>query len=369
VPRLAVALVTALTTVAGCAARPSRSAVADRRAAVSFLQGKADAIAHVEHDRGVILAIIEPAGRVVGATSGSQSDGQPIPLNGRVRIGSVTKTFVAALALELVDDGKLELDAPAKKYVSMSSNATVRDLLQHTSGLPRDTEPGFDVLLANDPGRAIDPRRLLESIADTPPLFAPGKRWNYSNIDYFYLGLILESVTGTTVAELLRTKITQPLGLGDTYLAGSGPGLPVIRTPIRNGDRTYPYDHPYTSVATKAWTSGAMVSSARDLGTFFEALFKGALISGRALAQMKTVAAGSESTSPRGGYGLGLSQWRPVEFPNVTLYGNGGGIPGFATLVFHDEATGFTYFAAATDLGVDFKPTMLEMLNYTRTHS
>ena len=201
-----------------------------------------------------------------------------------------------------------------------------------------------------------------------PLLFDPGTRWSYSNINYIYLGLLLEAVTGTSVANVLRTRITKPLGLSDTYLAGAESGPPVIRAPIRIGDQDFPYDYPYTSTATSAWTAGAMVSSAADLGAFFRALFDGRLISDAALKQMMTAAPGSESTDPPSGYGLGLTVWRPAEYPGVTLYGHGGGIAGFLTLVFHDPASGITYFAAGTDLTMDFKPTMLAMVGFGIEH-
>src|SRR5207245_5893036 len=95
---------------------------------------------------GVILAIIEPDGKVIAASAGRQSGGDPIPIDGRVRIGSVTKTFVAVLVLQLVDERKVDLDAPARSYVTNSPlppDVTVRDVLQVTSGLPGDAGRGF----------------------------------------------------------------------------------------------------------------------------------------------------------------------------------------------------------------------------------
>jgi D-alanyl-D-alanine carboxypeptidase len=119
---------------------------------------------------------------------------------------------------------------------------------------------------------------------------------------------------------------------------------------------------------TSAWTAGAMVSSAADLGTFFRALFAGKLISPSALGEMTSIAPGSQADEPPSGYGLGLTVWHPAEFPGMELYGHGGGIAGFLTLVFHDPVKGITYFAAGTDLRLDFKPTMLEMVSYINGH-
>jgi D-alanyl-D-alanine carboxypeptidase len=120
--------------------------------------------------------------------------------------------------------------------------------------------------------------------------------------------LLIEDVTGMPVANVLRTRIIQPLGLDDTYLAGAEEGPTVIRAPVRIGDREFPYDYPYTSIVTSAWTAGAMVSSAADLGTFFRALFAGRLISRSALVEMTTIAPGSQADDPPSGYGLGLTE-------------------------------------------------------------
>jgi D-alanyl-D-alanine carboxypeptidase len=344
--------------LAGACGRPN---------ATDFLQARADALVKSNAPGGLILAIVQPEGKVIAASAGHESGGDPIPTDGRVRIGSVTKTFVAVLVLQLVDEGRVDLDAPARTYVTdprPPADVTVRDLLQHTSGLPGDAQPGFLERIQGQPKQPLSPQEILAFTRDVPPLFEPGTRWSYSNTNYIYLGLLIEDVTGMPVAKVLRTRIIQPLGLDDTYFAGAEKGPPVIRAPIRIGDHEFPYDYPYTSIATSAWTAGAMVSSAADLGTFFRALFAGKLLSHSALEEMTTIAPGSQADEPPSGYGLGLTEWHPAEYSGMELYGHGGGIAGFLTLVFHDPIKGITYFAAGTDLRLDFKPTMLEMVSY-----
>ena len=331
-----------------------------------FLQAKADAFVKPETLGGVILAIGERDGHVSAASAGHQSDAGPIPADGRVRIGSVTKTFVAVVVLQLADEGKISLDASARTYVSdpgLPADVTVRNLLQHTSGIPNYVEqPGFADLVRPTPERAVTPQEVLGLLRDVPPLFEPGSKWSYSNTNYVYLGLLIEAVTGKPVERALRTRIIEPLGLRDTYFAGRERGPPVIHAPIVVGGDPYPYNYPYTSSATSTWTAGAMVSSAADLGAFFAALFDGRLISNHALQQMKAIAPGSETKDPPAGYGLGLTVWTPAEYPGLTLYGHGGGVPGFSTLVFHDPDKGITYFAVCNDPRRDLKQTMLDMV-------
>jgi D-alanyl-D-alanine carboxypeptidase len=336
-----------------------------------FLQARADALVRSDAPGGVILAIVRPGGEVIAASAGHQSGGSPIPADGRVRIGSVTKTFTAVLVLQLVDEGSVDLDAPARTYVTNPpppAGVTVRDLLQHTSGLPGDAQPGLLERIQGRPNQPLTPQEILAFTRDVPPLFEPGTGWSYSNTNYIYLGLLIEDVTSMPVDNVLRTRIILPLGLDDTYLAGAEWGPTVIRAPIRIGDHEFPYDYPYTSIATSAWTAGAMVSSAADLGTFFRALFAGKLLSKSALEEMTTIAPESRVDEPPSGYGLGLTEWHPAEFPGMELYGHGGGIAGFLTLVFHDPVEGVTYFAAGTDLRLDFKPTMLQMVGYINGH-
>jgi D-alanyl-D-alanine carboxypeptidase len=295
-----------------------------------FLQEEADRL-DGPGPGGVILAIVGPDG-TVAAASGRQSGGDRIPLDGRVRIGSVTKTFVAATVLQLVEEGKVDLDAPARSYLehpSLPPGVTVRDLLQHTSGIVgAGFGPDLARMIRDEPTRAVTPLEVLGWIRGAPPLFAPGEGWSYSNTNYIFLGLVVEAVTGEPVAEVLRERIVEPLGLSDTYLAGAAAGPPVVRAPIwvpegDAGTLMFGPDHPYTLISTFAWTAGAVVSSARDLGTFFDALFHGHLVSDRGLDAMTRPAPGSEADDRASAYGLGLTEWRPTELPSVTLYGHG----------------------------------------------
>jgi D-alanyl-D-alanine carboxypeptidase len=154
--------------VAGACGRPN---------ATDFLQSSADALVRSDSPGGVILAIVQPDGKVIAASAGHQSGGDPIPTDGRVRIGSVTKTFVAVLVLQLVDEGRVELDAPARTYVTNPpppAGVTVRDLLQHTSGLPGDAQPGFLERIQGQPNQPLTPHEILAFTRDVPPLFEPG---------------------------------------------------------------------------------------------------------------------------------------------------------------------------------------------------
>ncbi|UOZ02537.1 serine hydrolase [Amycolatopsis sp. WQ 127309] len=283
-------------------------------------------------------AVVTDHGRVTETRSGTGdlTTGKPYPHDAKFRVGSVTKTFVATVVLQLVADGKVQLDAPIERYLPglVAGNGndgrqiTVRNLLQHTSGLYNYTD---DVLTADPESlrhRGAEPGELVAIALRHPPLFAPGRGWSYSNTDYIVAGMLVEKVTGRSLATEIDRRIARPLGLRDTALPG-------------RGDEHLPAPHPrgYLSLGgppadftdfdpSIAGAAGGLVSSGRDLDTFFSALLAGRLLPAAQLAQMRrTVPA---PTEPGADYGLGLIR---RTLPDGTPYwGHDGGIFGFATL-------------------------------------
>jgi D-alanyl-D-alanine carboxypeptidase len=278
-------------------------------------------------DGGGIVVAIAGEGDLSVAAAGTQPDGTPVPADGAWRIGSVTKPFVATLVLQLVDEGLVDLDAPVTTYLAtpeIPESVTVRDVLGHTSGIFNITEDvGFLPEAIADPERSWEPGELVDRALALRVVPAdPG--WAYSNTNYLVAGLLVEAVTGEPVHEVLRTRISEPLGLDATYLASDEDGPAPIDSSMSWAGTEVAIDEafPYTSIATGAWTAGALVSDASDLTTFVRALFRGELITDTSLAAMTTV--GTED------YGLGISRFTGLS-PEV--WGHGGLIPGYLTSV------------------------------------
>lgn len=150
---------------------------------------------------------------------GLEPSGRPLQASSRFDVGSVTKTFVAALVLALVDDGELGLDDDARAYLSTRfepiGSTTVRSLLNHTSGFPDFFEDAaFAVRWQESPARTWDPDELIE-VALALPRHEPGI-FSYANSNYVLIGLLIESLTGRSVGELLRRRIFDLLGLPAT---------------------------------------------------------------------------------------------------------------------------------------------------------
>ena len=132
------------------------------------------------------------------------------------RIGSITKTMTATVILQLAQEGKLVLDDPISKYrpdVPNGDNISIAQLLDMRSGLAGYTEnPMFQQAVDDDPERIWTPDELLALAFSVPPLFPPGTAWQYSNTNYVLLGLVMEDVTGQSVAELFQERLFDPLG-------------------------------------------------------------------------------------------------------------------------------------------------------------
>ena len=227
----------------------------------------------------------------------------PMRVTDRFRVGSITKSFVATVVLQLVGEGKLSLDDTVEHWlpgvVPNGDKITLRNLLSHRSGLydylsdPRVLKP----YLSGNFGYRWTPRRLVAVSASHKPLFAPGTTTSYSNTNYIVLGLIVEKATGNSIGAELKRRIFAPLQLRSTSLDTS----PRMRPPYAHGYLVQGKQlQDVTAVSPSyAWTAGAIVSTADDLARFYRALLGGRLLGAHELRAMET---------PKNGYGLGLAR-------------------------------------------------------------
>ena len=326
-----VAAAIALGAVGGAAsAAPSKGEAESLKSRAQGLveAGYPAALAAVSDSKG------ESAGVAVG--KGSLETGQAPPMDGEVRIGSNTKTFVAVVVMQMVQEGRVGLDEPIETYLPGlirgegidGSKITVRQLLQHTSGLPEytDTTPGrSDIFQVKD--HYAQPRDLLDTALGKPAAFEPGTQWAYTNTNYIVLGMLIERVSQRPVGEQIDQRIIKKLGLSHTYFPAPG-------------DRSIKGTHPqgyHLSVDGEleditemdpawAWAAGAMVSTPSELNTFFQAVLDGRLLTQASIDEMKK---GVDTGSGGMVYGLGLFG-TPLSCGG-TSWGHGGGIPGYET--------------------------------------
>ncbi len=284
---------------------------------------------------GVIVMADDPRLGFWSTTSGTgnRATGQPIRAADHFRIASITKTFVGTLILQLVQEHRLRLSDRLGRWVTAipyASQITVRELLNHTSGV-RDYGENPVLLKATieHPLQVWTPTELVKLSLFKPPYFPPGQGYQYSNTNYVLLGLIASRVSHHPLRDELRTQIFRPVALGETSFPLAIPTLPT------------PYSHGYApagiwgapvypladyTIWSPSWdyAAGNMISTAADLMTWATVLGRGTLLTPAIRAAQRTwVRAGPHSWE-----GLGISR---TELDGVFFLGFAGADPGYSS--------------------------------------
>jgi D-alanyl-D-alanine carboxypeptidase len=268
---------------------------------------------------------------------GDLETGEEVPLDGEVRVGSNTKTYTAVVVLQLVEEGLVELDSPLENYLpgqvrgeGIDGTAiTVRQLLQHTSGLPEYTT-GIAVDIEKIQHAYRSPRDLLDLALAQPANAAPGEKWEYSNTNYLLLGLLIERMTQRPVFEEVTERIIEPLKLEHTY-------FPTVGEQDFRGDHPsgYHIDSEGEQIDVSrldpswGWAAGQIIASPSDLNEFARAVLDGRLLGESMMTEMQKTVPSDESLWPGARYGLGLESY-PLSCGG-TIWGHGGDIHGFET--------------------------------------
>ena len=269
------------------------------------------------------------------------------------RMGSNTKTMVAALVMQLVAAHTVSLDDSVQKWlpgmIPNGSAITVQMLLNHTSGLFNYlNDPRILKVFTGEDTRTWTPQQLIAVAVSHPPLFAPGAEYSYSNTNYVALGLILEKATGQSLADLIQDRIAKPLGLTGTYLAPYAPD--PSNTKLANGYEPdaailAPLLPSYAPAGTAFvgpargdyvnttwendsgdWAAGGIVSTADDWAKFQSALVSGKLFPEAQVKEMETTV--SEGAGIPSRYGLGIEH---KVTPCGTVWGHDGQAAGYST--------------------------------------
>jgi D-alanyl-D-alanine carboxypeptidase len=248
----------------------------------------------------------------------------------RLRVGSITKTFVATVALQLQAEGQLSLDATLAEYLPGFPNAeriTVRQLLNHTSGVANyTTHPAFRAESSSHLGRTWTFDELVALGASESPALPPGTGWNYSNTNYLLVGFIIERVGGVPLAEQLHARILEPLGLRSTGLDGDEALVPITVHGYERPAQGSPWSdvtgalHP-----SAAGAAGALVSSADDISLFYQSLFERPLLPPEQRGEMMAWIQTQEPKVPE--YGLALMRRTTPVGPG---HGHNGSFPGYS---------------------------------------
>jgi len=300
----------------------------------------------VQHPDGPpgIAALVQRADRAVLHRAGTAdlATGAPIQAFDSMRLASVSKAFSGAVALSLAADGTLSLGDTVGKWLPglprAWSTATLRELLNHTSGIPdfSQTEAFREALLKSL--LKAPPPRVLLSYAGTGLNFTPGSKYEYSNSDNIIVGLMVEAATGKSYESELRKRVFGPLGLEHTSLPRDA-GVPV---PLLHGYDVAPPQAPedvtHLFAAGWTWASGGIVSTPADANAFIRAYVRGATTSRPIRRAQFEFRPGSSEPAGPGQNSAGLAVFR-YQTRYGTVYGHTGNTPGY------------TQFLAATASG------------------
>ncbi|MEU6994130.1 serine hydrolase domain-containing protein [Streptomyces sp. NPDC046465] len=303
------------------------------------LQQEVDAI-HRTGAAGVLAEVRSPQAR--GRARAGRAElgtGKPVPWGGKFRTGSATKTFTATVVLQLVAEGEMSLDDTVEHWLPGvvrgeghdGRSITVRQLLQHTSGIP---DVLGDVPALNSAAgyraerfRTYAPEELV-ALAMRHPTPDDAPAWSYSNTNYILAGMIIKKVTGRSWAKEVEARIIGPLGLADTSAPGTAPFIPG------------PHAHGYSAFGTDTTVdvtrfnpsavdaSGSIISTSHDLGRFYTALLGGRLLGPAQLDEMTTTVPAPQLGAE---YGLGLGKF-PLSCGG-SYFTHPGGVSGYRTWV------------------------------------
>ena len=286
-----------------------------------------------------VIAVLRTDGRtrVVRAGVADLATGRrPQPYD-HMRIASTAKAFSGAVALTLVDRHALRLGETLGERLPRLPRAwhrvTLRQLLNHTSGLPDfSADAEFRAILAADPHHHFDSRRLLDFVADQPLDFRPGTQYRYSNSDNIAVALMAEAATGKPYELLLRLLVYRPLGLHDTTL----PQGYMIPEPYLHGYDVAgpppPVDVSELLGASGSWASGGIISTPADMTRFIRGYAGGALYGKNLVREQRRWIAGASEPAGPGRNMAGLAIFRYATRCGVVL-GHTGNFPGYTQLI------------------------------------
>lgn len=327
----AVALLAAAVPAMAESAAPAAAAAAPAKEDLRKLADAVLAESYEANGPGAAVVVMQ-GGKIVYTGARGMADiagGKPITPDTVFRLGSITKQFAAAVIVQLAQEGKLSLDDPLSKflpdYPQPGASATVRQLLQHTSGIQDYTEmPG----VMNPVSTAI-PRTtetLVALFRDAPAVSKPGEVWAYNNSGYVLLGAIIEKVTGKAWHEALEERITRPLGLTSIRDGVAGEAASPAMAQGYTGEASAAAAKSQYIHMSAPGAAGSLIGTVGDLAKWAQALHHGQVVDAAHYKLMITPTTLPDGSTRPYGFGLGLDPLR-----GHPAIGHNGGIFGFNT--------------------------------------
>ncbi len=322
---------------------------------------------------GISAAIILPDGTTWLGVSGKSSETEAMNSDMLFGLASVSKTYIAALVVQLAEEGALSVEDPIGQWITelgqIDGNITIRQLLNHTSGLYEfQRKPEYLAAIFAEPGKIWTAREIVGKFQGEPEC-EPGSCFRESLMDYILLGIVIEKATGTSVSQQLTERFLNPLKLEQTFLypeqkypaemmahmwwdvAGTGEPVDVV---AGTGDL------PLAGLFSSLWTGGSMHASAGDLARFAKGLFEGSVLGKDALEEM--LSPGPElDDGAHYGYSVVIDKVN-----GQTVYWHPGGV-GYSSIYFYFPEDGLS-IAVLGNLMVDLKPIAIALHGTYQEH-
>ena len=327
------------------------------------LQAIVDGAVEADDAIGYSLAVMVPGYETWVGVAGEAEPGVPVTAEMSFSAGSIAKNFIAALVLQLAEEGKLSVDDQLAdwlpSYGNVDESITIRQLLNHTSGVARIVRhPDFWSTVFTEPDREWTDAELLSRFL-AEPYFPAGTAWQYSNAGYILLGQIIESSTGATVSVELRDRFFEPLQLDTAFYFFEEPAPGVVAEGWFDISRYVPAADPTPGelepYSEFPWTgtmpeAGGVFASPEDLAAWARALYHERIVlSADSMDQMLDfvpVGPDAEESPLLSGYGLGAVAYQPELFGGALVVGHSGGDPFYSAVSLYLPEYGVTIGAA-----------------------
>jgi len=309
------------------------------------LQARLDQLCISHQVKGISAAVYSPVHGTWSGATGFSYGSVPIDTDMLFNMGSITKSFVAAEILKLQEQGLLDIDDSIKDYLPahqyIDSNITIRQMLNHTSGIGEVLNSSWQTSINSNPSRWWNAQETIDTFL-VPAAFQPGQSWSYCNTNYLLLQLIIEHIKQDTLTHVLRADFIDPLGLSETYMHMREHFTNTIPHNWSNpnmipgqGIDASSYDQTAASTSTSA--AGGLYTSAADLARWGHNLYSGNVISQASLQEMMTFV--NLTGSYYNGYGLGCMRF---PYAGKTYIGHAGNFFGMAASLFYYPQDGTT---------------------------
>jgi D-alanyl-D-alanine carboxypeptidase len=354
------------------------SVLAGQDSLTATLQSRLDAYRATNRVPGATLGVVLRDGRVIALATGMSDTarGRSMRPDDLLLMGSVGKSYVAAVAHQLIGDGRLDVAAPVSRYVGgqgwfdslpNAAAVAVRHLMTHTSGLVRyEFKPEFTAALTGEPDRVWDPREQVRYLHGSIAPFAPGAGWDYSDTNYLVLALVLESILDRPIDDVIRERFLVPLALTRTIpsdsrmLPGVVQGYAGANNPFGGRDAMIAEDGRMIINPQFEGAGGGYAASAGDAARWGARFFGGTVAGATVHAQaLDGVVARGLGAGTR--YGLGIIiRDSTVAGP---MHGHSGFFPGYVTELRHYPRKGITFALLVNTSAVRMQPSMARWMD------